>query len=106
MKIPIKIIKKKITVVKNHLKILAFTITVAIGMISAISTSKMIKMIAIKKNRIENGIREKLNILNPHSKQVVFSRSFSLFFEIINVIKRKISDKTNLDITIIEIKII
>lgn len=43
--------------------------------------------IAIKKNRIENGIFAGLKKLNPHSKGVDFSRQFLVFFENI-VIKR------------------
>jgi hypothetical protein len=45
------------------------------GRIKAISTSKIKKIIAIKKNRIEKGIREELMGLNPHSKGDVFSCS-------------------------------
>ena len=47
---------------------------IIIGKINAISTSKMRKIIAIKKNRIEKGIREELKGLNPHSKGDIFSR--------------------------------
>jgi hypothetical protein len=45
------------------------------GKIKAISTSKIKKIIAIRKNRIENGIREELIGLNPHSKGLNFSCS-------------------------------
>ena len=51
-----------------------------IGRISAISTSKIKKIIAIKKNRIEKGKREELNGVNPHSKGESFSRSLFFFF--------------------------
>jgi hypothetical protein len=47
-----------------------------------ISTSKIKKIIEIKKNRIENGIREESIGSNPHSKGEVFSRSRIVFFEI------------------------
>jgi hypothetical protein len=40
-----------------------------------ISTSKIKKIIAIKKNRKENGKREELLGSNPHSKGEFFSRS-------------------------------
>lgn len=41
----------------------------------AISTSKIKKIIAIKKNRIEKGIREEFKGLNPHSNGDNFSWS-------------------------------
>lgn len=50
-------------------------IEVIIGNMRAISTSKIKKIMAIKKNRNEKGIREELNGSNPHSKGDVFSRS-------------------------------
>lgn len=52
-----------------------------IGKIKAISTSKIKKIIAIKKNRIEKGSREELIGLNPHSKGDSFSRSIIFFFD-------------------------
>lgn len=51
------------------------------GTIRIISTSKIIKIIAIRKNCIENGIRAKLKKLNPHSNGIIFSRSLLLFLE-------------------------
>lgn len=48
-----------------------------------ISTSKIMKIIAIKKNCMENGIRAKLKKLNPHSNGIIFSCILFLFFEII-----------------------
>lgn len=44
--------------------------------------SKIKKMIVIKKNRSENGIRELEIWLNPHSKGDIFSLSIFVFFEI------------------------
>lgn len=67
-----------------------------IGKIKAISTSKIKKIIVIKKNRIENGSREEFIGSNPHSKGDVFSRSFNDFFD----------NKDAKYITIIEIVII
>jgi len=54
------------------------------------------KIIAIKKNCIENGIRAKLKKLNPHSNGIVFSRSLLLFFDTINEINIKIIVTINL----------
>jgi hypothetical protein len=48
---------------------------VGIGMRSTISISKTIKIIASKKNRVENGIRAVLLGSNPHSNGEDFSRS-------------------------------
>jgi hypothetical protein len=54
---------------------------IIIGKIKAISTSKIKKIIVIKKNRIENGIREEFIGSNPHSKGDIFSRSEIDFFD-------------------------
>lgn len=51
-----------------------------IGKIKAISTSKIRKIIAIRKNRIEKGNREEFMGLKPHSKGESFSRSIIFFF--------------------------
>lgn len=66
-----------------------------IGKINAISTSKIKKIIVIKKNRIENGSRDEDLGSNPHSKGEAFSRSTIVFLD-------KIDAK---NITIIEINI-
>jgi hypothetical protein len=70
------------------------------GKIKAISTSKIKKIIAIKKNRIEKGMREELNGLNPHSKGEDFSRLFVVLkaniedkYIMIKEINKKIRDK-------------
>lgn len=55
--------------------ILEFFTVIIIGRIKAISTSKIKKIIAIKKNRIEKGIREEFKGLKPHSKGEIFSCS-------------------------------
>jgi hypothetical protein len=44
------------------------------GNIKAISTSKIKKIIAIKKNRKEKGSRDELKGSNPHSNGELFSR--------------------------------
>lgn len=54
-----------------------------IGKINAISTSKIKKIIVIRKNRMEKGIREEDFGSNPHSNGDIFSRSLIVFFEII-----------------------
>lgn len=46
-----------------------------------ISTSKIKKITAIKKNCIENGIRAEFLGSNPHSKGDLFSRSVNDFFD-------------------------
>jgi hypothetical protein len=77
---PINKIIIKIILVIVHQIILEFLNNIIIGKIRAISTSKIKKIIVIKKNRIENGIREEFIGSNPHSKGDVFSRSFIVFF--------------------------
>jgi hypothetical protein len=59
---------------------------IGIGIKSTISISNTIKIIANKKNRKENGIRELWFGSNPHSKGDNFSRSVKDFIEIIKVI--------------------
>ena len=51
------------------------------GRIRAISTSKIRKIIVIRKNRSENGNREDDLGSNPHSKGEHFSRSVRAFFD-------------------------
>lgn len=52
------------------------------GKISVISTSKIKKMIAIKKKCMENGSREDDLGSNPHSNGDLFSRSIIDFFDV------------------------
>lgn len=54
------------------------------------------KIIAIKKNCMEKGIREKLKKLNPHSNGIIFSRNLFLFLEIVREINIKIAVTVNL----------
>ena len=72
-----------------------------IGRSKAISTSKIKKITAIKKNWREKGIRDDLIGSNPHSNGLLFSRSVSVFFEI-NLTKIII----NIEIIIIRVLII
>ena len=67
-------------VIDHHIIFEILKITI-IGKIKAISTSKIKKIIAIKKNRIEKGKREEFIGSKPHSKGDVFSRSFKDFFD-------------------------
>lgn len=79
-KSPSNKIKIKIILVKVHHHKLENLKIIIIGKIKAISTSKIKKIIVIKKKRIEKGKREEFIGSNPHSKGEVFSRSFIVFF--------------------------
>jgi len=68
-------------VVISHTIIFEKFIITIIGKISAISTSKIKKIIAIKKNCNEKGRREEDLGSNPHSKGDLFSRSIIDFFD-------------------------
>lgn len=57
-------------------------IVIGMGSSSAISTSKIIKITAIKKNRDEKGNRAEFFGSNPHSNGDLFSRSSVIFLEI------------------------
>ena len=61
------------------------------GKIKAISTSKIKKIIAIKKNRIEKGKRDEFIGLNPHSNGDNFSRSEIFFLP--RIVERAITIK-------------
>lgn len=71
-----------------------------------ISTSKIKKITAIKKNCKEKGIREEELGSNPHSKGDLFSRSIIIFFAIKFLIKIKIKVKIKLIKKILIISII
>jgi hypothetical protein len=60
-------------------------ITMVIGRSKAISTSKIRKITAMRKNRSENGNRADLFGSNPHSNGELFSRSSMFFFDSIDV---------------------
>lgn len=75
-----------------------------IGIITVISTSKMRKITAIKKNCKEKGVREKYKGLNPHSKEEIFSRSLKDLLaikELRKIIREEINKamKDNIKIT-------
>lgn len=66
----------------NQEKILERLKIEATGRSSVISTSKIKKITAIKKNRREKGSRAEPLGSNPHSYGEFFSRSVIVFFEI------------------------
>ena len=79
---------------------------VASGSRSVISTSKIRKIIAIKKNRREKGSRADPFGSNPHSNGEFFSRSLIVFFEIIEEIAITTVDKIRArDTNIVTIRI-
>jgi len=57
-------------------------IVIGIGNSSAISTSKIMKIIAIKKNSDEKGSHAEFFGSNPHSNGYLFSWSSLIFFEV------------------------
>jgi len=65
----------------NLIILVIFIVTIR-GSSKVISTSKIRKITAIKKNCNENGIRAEDLGSNPHSKGDLFSRSMKVFFEI------------------------
>lgn len=71
----------KNNLVKLQIIKLEYLIIIIIGKIKAISTSKIKKIMAIKKNRRENGRREELLGSKPHSNGEHFSRSVIDFFD-------------------------
>lgn len=73
------------------------------GRIREISTSKIRKITAIRKNRRENGSRADLVGSNPHSKGDIFSRSMSVFFArmMISVMSTIMIISTSMNIVIV-----
>jgi hypothetical protein len=65
-----------------HDLILDVNIVIGMSSNSAISTSKIMKITVIKKNRDENGSRAEFFGSNPHSNGDLFSRSSLIFFDI------------------------
>ena len=78
---PIIRISKKIDLIIIHDSMFDDNITTVIGNSSAISTSKIKKITAIRKNRNEKGSRADLFGSNPHSNGDLFSRSSMFFFD-------------------------
>lgn len=93
----------KVIDVKVHIIKLENLIIKIIGKIKAISTSKIKKIIVIKKNRNEKGKREEDLGSNPHSNGEDFSRSTKVFFD--NIDAKNIT-KIEINIIIILIVII
>lgn len=83
-----------------------YSIENIIGISRVISTSKIRKITAIKKNCNEKGSRAEFLGSNPHSNGLLFSRSINVFFEIIearNIIKDEIIKINVLNIIIMRI---
>jgi hypothetical protein len=72
---------KKKNLTNIHVVRLEMGRIIIIGKSRAISTSKIRKITAIKKNRREKGNRDELLGSNPHSKGDLFSRSIIVFFD-------------------------
>lgn len=94
----------KIVEVKVHIsKFEKFKIKI-IGKIKAISTSKIKKIIVIKKKCKEKGIREDDFGSNPHSNGDLFSRSIIDFFDKIDAIIITTIERARITIDIIIIE--
>ena len=76
---------------------------IGIGSSNAISTSKIMKITAIRKKRDENGSRAEFFGSKPHSNGDLFSRSSLIFFEIsvVNNIMAEDNRMVNIDAVII-----
>lgn len=85
---------KKLNRVKIEFILIAGKI-IGVGRIRVISTSKIRKITAIKKNRKEKGIRADLLGSNPHSKADGFSRSCVFFLAIVEFNRIRIRGNIN-----------
>jgi hypothetical protein len=74
-----------------------------IGSSSTISTSKIMKITVVRKNRDENGRRADFFWSNPHSNGDIFSRSSLIFLEIkvVRIIMAADSRMTSVAVVII-----
>jgi len=88
-----------------HDLMLDVSIVMGMGNSNAISTSKIMKITAIRKNRDENGSRAEFLGSSPHSKGDLFSRSSLIFFEI-NVASIMIIDESMMVIVAVVMTII
>jgi len=86
----------------THDLIFDVIMVIGIGSSSAISTSKIIKITAIRKNRDENGSRTEFFGSNPHSNGDLFSRSSLIFFEI-RVVRTIMADDSKMVTTAVVI---
>jgi hypothetical protein len=91
--------------VEIHIIIEEIFIIIIIGRSRTISTSKIKKIIVIRKNRNEKGIREDLFGSNPHSNGEHFSRSINDFLEIKEaiIIIILVINKIKIEIKVIDI---
>lgn len=100
----IKIIRN-IKLVHDQVRIDSIFSEIGMGSRRAISTSKMMKIIAIRKNRRENGSREEDLGSNPHSNGDLFSRSIIVFFDniLLNIITAEVIVIVNIKVVIINL---
>jgi hypothetical protein len=77
----------------NRVEILEIKVKIGIGINNTISISNTIKIIARRKNRIENGIRALWLGSNPHSKGDDFSRFVVERIVVINAIENTINGR-------------
>jgi hypothetical protein len=78
---PIIRISRNADLIVIYVFIFDVVITIVIGRSRAISTSKIRKITAIRKNRSKNGRRADLFGSNPHSNGDLFSRSSMVFLD-------------------------
>lgn len=88
---PIKRIKIKKIIIKEYWNKFEILNAIIIGSKRVNSTSKIIKITAIRKNCNEKGIRAEFLGSKPHSNGLFFSRSEKVFFEIKFKIRIKIN---------------
>ena len=65
---------KNVVDLTNRVEVLVISVIIGMGIRRTISMSKTMKMMASRKNRIENGIRALWLGSNPHSNGDSFSR--------------------------------
>jgi len=90
----------------NHDLMFDVSKVIGIGSSRAISTSKIIKITAIRKNRDENGRRAEFFGSNPHLNGDLFSRSSFIFFEIKVVRTMMVADNRIVTVAVVMIIII
>lgn len=96
----IKMIINNVLIVAHDI-MFDLVITTVIGNKSAISTSNTKNIIAIRKNRRENGSRADPMGSNPHSNGDLFSRSSIFFFDIAVAIIIMIIDSVMVTVIIV-----
>jgi hypothetical protein len=96
-------ISRNADLIVNHDFMLDVYIVIGMGNSSAISTSKIIKITAIRKNRDEKGSRAEFFGSNPHSNGDLFSRSSFIFFDnsVVNTIMADDNNRVIIAVVII-----